>query len=127
MTSRKFVQSVAVALAAILAVSGATALAQQKPRVRVGGDIKEPKKLKDVAPIYPEDAKSAGVQGSVIIEAVIGTDGAVTEAKVLRPVPMLDTAALTAVQQWKYTPTLLNGEPGEVLMTVVVNFVLKEE
>jgi protein TonB len=106
--------------------SSALVVAQgQKLRVRVGADVKEPKKLKDVAPVYPEDAKAAGVQGVVIIEAVIGTDGKILEAKVLRPVPMLEKAALEAVQQWEYTPTLLNGEPVELIMTITVNFVLK--
>ena len=94
-------------------------------QVRVGGDIKEPKKIKDVKPVYPEAAKSAGVQGIVIIETVIGTDGAVNEAKVLRSVPELDKAAIDAVMQWKYTPTLLNGKAVEVIMTVTVTFSLQ--
>ena len=94
-------------------------------QVRVGGDIKEPKKIKDVKPVYPEAAKSAGIQGIVIIETVIGTDGAVNEAKVLRSVPELDRAAIDAVMQWKYTPTLLNGKAVEVIMTVTVTFSLQ--
>ena len=61
----------------------------------------------------------------VIIEATIGKDGSVKDAKVLRPVPLLDQAALDAVKQWKYTPTLLNGVPVEVVMTVTVNFTLQ--
>jgi len=92
--------------------------------VRVGGDIKEPKKIKDVKPIYPPIAQSAKIQGIVIIEAIIGKDGSVKEAKVLRPAPMLDQAALDAVRQWRYTPTLLNGQPVEVVMTVTVTFTL---
>jgi protein TonB len=96
-----------------------------REQVRVGGDIKEPKKIKDVKPVYPEAAKAAGVQGIVIIEVVIGTDGSVNEAKVLRPVPELDRAAIDAVMQWKYTPTLLNGEPVKVIMTVTVTFTLQ--
>ena len=115
---------VAVAVAAP-AVSAAFDPMQNK-RVRVGGDVKEPKKIKDVKPAYPEDAKNAGVQGIVILETIIGTDGSVQEAKVLRPVPMLDKAALDAVIQWRYTPTLLNGEPVEVVMTVTVTFTLNE-
>ena len=96
-----------------------------RDQVRVGGDIKEPKKIKDVKPVYPEAAKAAGVQGIVIIEIIIGTDGAVNEAKVLRSVPELDRAAIDAVMQWKYTPTLLNGEPVKVIMTVTVTFTLQ--
>jgi protein TonB len=95
--------------------------------VRVGGAIKEPVKIKHVAPVYPRDAIAARVQGIVIIEALIGTDGTVIGAKVLRGVPMLDEAALEAVQQWRYTPTLLNGGPIELRMTVTVNFQLAAE
>ena len=92
--------------------------------VRVGGDIKEPKKIKNVPPVYPQIAQTAKVQGIVIIEAIIGKDGSVKDAKVLRSVALLDQAALDAVRQWKFTPTLLNNQPVEVVMTVTVNFTL---
>ena len=65
------------------------------------------------------------MQGIVILEAVIGPTGKVTEVKVLRSVPLLDEAAITAVKQWVYTPTLLNGVPVPVIMTVTVNFTLQ--
>ena len=65
--------------------------------VRVGGNIKPPTKTKDVRPVYPPIAQSARVQGVVIIEATIGPDGHVQEAKVLRSIPLLDAAALDAV------------------------------
>jgi TonB family protein len=94
----------------------------QSGPVRVGGDIKEPRKIHDQKPAYPEEALAAGVQGVVIIEAVIARDGTVQNARVLRSIPMLDQAALDAVLQWKFTPTLLNGVPVEVIMTVTVNF-----
>ena len=61
----------------------------------------------------------------VIIEATIGGNGKVIDAKVLRSVPMLDEAALEAVRQWEFTPTLLNGAPVPVVMTVTVNFKLQ--
>ena len=93
--------------------------------VRVGGAIKQPTKIKDQRPVYPPIAQSARVQGVVIIEAVIGPDGRVQEAKVLRSIPLLDAAALDAVKQWTYTPTLLNGQPVPVIMTVTVNFTLQ--
>ena len=93
--------------------------------VRVGGNIKQPQKTKDVRPIYPPIAQSARVQGIVIIEAVIGPDGAVRDAKVLRSIPLLDQAALDAVRQWVFTPTLLNGQPVPVIMTVTVQFTLQ--
>ena len=66
--------------------------------VRVGGNIKPPQKVKDVKPVYPSIAQSARVQGVVIIEATIGPDGKVKDAKVLRSIPLLDQAALDAVQ-----------------------------
>ena len=93
--------------------------------VRVGGNIKPPTKTRDVKPIYPAIAQSARVQGVVIIEATIGPDGKVKDAKVLRSIPLLDQAALDAVKQWEFTPTLLNGVPVPVIMTVTVNFTLQ--
>ncbi len=95
----------------------------QQP-VRVGGQIKEPKKLKSVAPVYPSIATQARVQGVVILECIISPQGKVTDVKVLRGVPLLDEAAIDAVRQWVYTPTLLNGVPVPVIMTVTVNFKL---
>jgi protein TonB len=93
--------------------------------VRVGGNIKAPQKVKDVRPTYPAIAQSARVQGVVIIEATIGPNGQVEEAKVLRSIPLLDAAALDAVKQWQFTPTTLNGVPVPVIMTVTVNFTLQ--
>jgi len=90
--------------------------------VRVGGQIKEPKKLKDIKPVYPDIAKQARVQGVVILECTISPQGKVTDVKVLRGIPLLDSAAIEAVRQWVYTPTLLNGVPVPVIMTVTVNF-----
>jgi protein TonB len=92
--------------------------------VRVGGQIKEPKKLKDIKPTYPDIAKQARVQGIVILECTISPQGKVTDVKVLRGIPLLDQAAVDAVKQWVYTPTLLNGVPVPVIMTVTVNFKL---
>jgi periplasmic protein TonB len=90
--------------------------------VRVGGQIKEPKKLKNVAPVYPDIAKQARVQGVVILECTISPQGKVTNVTVLRGIPLLDAAAIEAVKQWVYSPTLLNGVPVPVIMTVTVNF-----
>jgi TonB family protein len=94
--------------------------------VRVGGNIGPPRKIRDVRPVYPDVALSARVGGIVILEANIGTDGYVTGARVLRGVPMLDDAALEAVKQWQYEPTLLNGVAVPVIMTVTVNFTPSE-
>ena len=90
--------------------------------VRTGGTIKPPTRIKYVVPDYPPIAKANKVEGVVIIEAVIGTDGRVENAKVLRGTPLLDGAALEAVRSWQYTPTLLNGAPTAVIMTVTVQF-----
>jgi protein TonB len=92
--------------------------------VRVGGQIKQPTKTKHVNPTYPPIAQSARVQGVVIIEAVIGPNGKVQDARVLRSIPLLDQAALDAVKQWEFTPTLLNNTPVPVIMTVTVQFTL---
>jgi len=93
--------------------------------VRVGGDVHEPRKVLDVAPVYPVLATKAGVQGIVIIEATIDARGRVVNATVLKSIPVLDEAALQAVRQWVYTPTLLNGVPTPVIMTVTVRFMLR--
>jgi protein TonB len=90
--------------------------------VPVGGMIEPPRKVKDVAPVYPAIAQSVRVQGRVLLEAVIGLDGRIDHLKVLRSVPLLDQAALDAVRQWVFTPTKLNGEPVQVVMTVTVEF-----
>ena len=93
--------------------------------VRVGGNIKPPAKLKDVRPVYPDDAKAAKVQGVVILEVTIDPQGLVGNAKILRSVPLLDQAALDAVSQWEFESTQLNGAPVPVIMTVTVNFTLQ--
>jgi protein TonB len=84
-----------------------------------------PTKVKDVAPQYPPIAESARVQGVVILETIIGVDGKVQDARVLRSIPLLDQAALDAVKQWEFTPTTLNGVPVPVIMTVTVQFTLQ--
>jgi protein TonB len=103
---------------------GPAASAGGSAPLRVGGDIAEPKKIADVRPVYPQAALDAKVSGVVIIEATIDTTGGVRDAKVLRSIPLLEQAALDAVKQWRFTPTLLNGEPKEVIMTVTVNFTI---
>jgi len=98
--------------------------APQTP-IRVGGDIREPRLLKQVLPVYPAAALAAGIGGTVIIEAVISRDGTVAGAKVVQGVPELDAAALTAVGQWLYRPTMLNGQPVSVIVTVTMTFVVR--
>jgi protein TonB len=93
--------------------------------VRPGGQIRPPQRTHDVRPVYPPLALAARVQGTVIIEATIGVDGRVINARVLRSVQLLDQAALDAVRQWEYVPTTLNGVPVPVIMSVTVTFTLQ--
>jgi protein TonB len=79
----------------------------------------------DVPPVYPEAARANRIQGVVILEVVIDPTGRVTEARVLRSIPLLDDAAVAAVHQWVFTPTQLNGVAVPVIMTVTVNFSLQ--
>lgn len=97
--------------------------APQKP-VRVTA-LNMPTKVHDVAPVYPAIARAAGVEGMVIIEAVIAVDGTVRDARVLRSKPLLDHAALDSVKQWRYAPTRLNGVAVPVIVTVTVHFRLQ--
>jgi TonB family protein len=110
---------------AVAAKAKADAAARAKARrapLRVGGQIKPPTKIKDVKPVYPAIAQSAHVSGVVTIEATIGEDGKVVDAKVVRSIPLLDQAALDAVRQWEYAPTLLNGVPVPIVVIVTINF-----
>jgi protein TonB len=94
------------------------------PPVKIGGRIQAPAKLRHVNPVYPELARIARVQGAVVLECTIDTAGRVVNARVIRSVPLLDRAALEAVQQWVYEPTRLNGVPVVVIMEVTVRFTL---
>jgi protein TonB len=93
--------------------------------IRVGGNIKPPTKIHDVRPVYPPMAMDAGVTGVVIAEIGVDGTGAVATARILKSIPLLDEAALDAIKEWRFTPTLLNGAPVPVIMTVTVNFTLK--
>ncbi len=100
------------------------AIAQDPQTVRVGGDVRPPLKVKNVDPVYPKLAVSGKVQGVVILEATIGTDGKVKDVKVVKSVKLLDDAAVAAVKEWEYKPTVINGRPVQVIMTIPVNFTL---
>jgi TonB family protein len=97
-------------------------------RVRVGGKIRPPLKLRDVHPVYPVSMRAGGVEGRVSLEAIIGRDGNVQSARVVGGLvhPDLAQAAIEAVRQWKFEPTTLNGSPVEVVMNVAVNFELEK-
>jgi protein TonB len=85
-----------------------------------------PRKIVDARPLYPEIARSARVEGTVILEAVLDTNGRITQLRVLRSVPLLDQAAIDAVRQWRYTPSTYNGRAVSVLMTITVHFSLQQ-
>ena len=95
--------------------------------VRVGGNVRAPRKVKDVKPVYPESMREAGLTGLVPVEAIIGRDGIVSSVRVLSAQvhPDFAIAAVDAVRQWRFTPTLLNGMAVEVVMTVSVRFDLE--
>jgi protein TonB len=89
---------------------------------RAGGDVPAPRIIHRVDPVYPEDARKARIAGSLIIEAVIGRDGRIRDAVVLKSIPILDDAGLTAVRQWTFEPGTLDGKPVDVIYNLVVNF-----
>jgi protein TonB len=88
--------------------------------VRVGGQIKEPRKVRHVNPRYPPEAYSHRIQDVVFMDCVIDPTGKVSDVKILRGHPALAAAAETAVRQWEYTPTLLDGVAMSVVLTVTV-------
>jgi TonB family protein len=98
--------------------------AELQNAVRVGGGIHLPQKTRHVNPAYPPIAQSARVQGVVIVEVIIDREGRVGYSRILRSIPLLDQAALDAVAQWEFVPTLLNGAPVPVIMTATVQFTL---
>jgi protein TonB len=103
-----------------------TAIPDGANRVRIGGNVQATKLVNRVAPIYPADCKAEGIEGVVLLQAVIGKVGEVLS---LEPVNQfvdsrLRDAAVSAVKMWRYQPTLLNGNPVEVTTQVEVNFTL---
>ena len=97
---------------------------RQKEPVRVGGQIEPPQRLVHVDPIYPAIAIALRKEGVVILDAFLSEDGTLREVRVLRADPLFEEAALTAVLQWRFSPTVLNGEPVPVVMTVTIRFLL---
>jgi protein TonB len=95
-------------------------------RIRVGGNVQQAMLIKQPRPIYPPLAKQARIQGVVRLNAIIGKDGTIQNLTVASGHPLLVPAALEAVKQWVYKPTLLNGEPVEVVTTIDVNFTLSQ-
>jgi TonB family protein len=96
--------------------------------VRVGGNIKAPQKVRHVAPVYPEAMQAAGIEGVVKLDVLIATDGTVASVRVASAQvhPAFAASASAAVKQWRFTPTLLNGQPVEVEMTASISFSLSD-
>jgi TonB family protein len=109
----------------VFAPHGAEVQRMTADPVRVGGNVQAPMKIRDVRPVYPPIAREAGVQGTVVVEVLIDSAGYVAQGHILRSIPLLDQAALEAVRQWRFTPTVIGGEPRPVLMTATVNFTVQ--
>lgn len=110
---------------AMMSVEPAAPAAPVEPgTVRVRPQFRPPMKTKDVKPEYPRWALEAKVEGHVLLDAKVGRDGRVVAARVLRSIPALDQAAIDAVLQWEFTPTLRNSVPTEIRMKVSVAFIL---
>lgn len=92
--------------------------------VRAAGEVKPPRLVRRVEPVYPEIARQARVEGVVILEATTDEYGRVRSIRVLRSIPLLDQAALDAVREWVYEPLVINGRPRSVVFTVTVRFKL---
>jgi protein TonB len=101
-------------------------VAEGSQQIKVGGNVQNVMVVSRTPPIYPAAAKAAGIQGSVLLSAIIGQDGTVQELKVTSGPAELVEAAMDAVKQWVYKPTLLNGNPVQVETTVTVNFTLNQ-
>lgn len=99
---------------------------QDLKKVRVNGEVQAAKLIKKVEPVYPKEAKQAGISGAVILQITVDAGGDVSEVKPISGHKLLLDAAVEAVRQWKYNPTLLNGEPVPIIATVTINFELTE-
>jgi TonB family protein len=94
--------------------------------IRVGNDVPVPRKTKDVRPTLPPQALTAGTKGAVVLDATIDSNGRVSNARVVRSIPLLDAAAVAAVRQWEFTPTVIDGRAVPVIMTVTANFTVPD-
>jgi protein TonB len=103
------------------AAPAATSPAEPKPRS--GGNIQQAVLIYRKEAEYPKIAKQTGAKGTVALNATIGADGNIKKVKVISGPPMLTNAAVEAVKQWRYRPTLLNGQPVETDTQIMVNFV----
>ncbi len=102
----------------------ATSLGYVPQRIRVGGNVAQAKLVRQPRPIYPPEAKMAGITGTVKLNAIIGKDGTILDLTLASGHPLLAPAAMDAVKQWVYQPTLLNGSPVEIVTQIDVTFTL---
>jgi protein TonB len=93
--------------------------------LRLGSDVQAAKLIHQVSPPYPPLARLSRTQGVVVLEAIIDKEGLIDSLRLISGHPLLTQAAMDAVKQWKYQPTMLNGEPVEVVTTVTVTFTLR--
>ena len=100
---------------------------EKKAAEVVRGNVQASKLIRRVEPVYPELAKKARVSQEVILQVTVDEQGNVADIELLRGHPLLNQSAIDAVQQWRYSPTLLNGEPVPVIATVTVNFLLRRK
>ena len=100
------------------------ASAPKPKRIRVGGAVASANLIHQVAPVYPKDAKKQRITGTVLLHATIGHDGTVENLEYVSGPPELTLSALEAVKQWRYKPTLLNGDPVQVDTTISVVYTL---
>ncbi|HXZ13145.1 MAG TPA: TonB family protein [Candidatus Sulfotelmatobacter sp.] len=98
--------------------------APKPQRIRIGGNVQAAAIIHQVMPVYPKEAKNAGIAGTVVLHAIIGKDGTVRDLMYVSGPPLLMKSALDAVKQWVYKPTLLQGEPVEVDTTISVVYTL---
>jgi protein TonB len=91
-------------------------------RVRIGGNIAAANLIQQVPPVYPQEAKDANIQGAVVLEVQINTEGVVENLTVVTGDPLLVKSAIDAVKQWTYRPTMLNGQAVPVVTTITLNF-----
>jgi TonB family protein len=96
------------------------------PRVRVGGNVAAGNLIQQTKPVFPQEAKDNRIQGVVVLEAEINTEGAVTNLRVISGQPVFIQPAIDAVKQWVYKPVMLNGQPVDVVTTVTINFALTD-
>ena len=93
-------------------------------RIRVGGNVAAANLVHRVFPVYPESAKEQHIQGTVLLHAIIAKDAAIRTLEFVSGSPELMNSAMNAVKQWRYKPTLLNGQPIEVDTTISVVYTL---